>query len=179
MVKPSKKRSSQRSSLGTHTGLVRSGWLRSGRIHQRAGLWLLKCPLFLGPKCLSFPDVQTESNSVSDFVAKRQLLHRDGLLGTEGHAFQAGRALGSEYGKDDPVLGWHARLPWHTGISSEHLLRAAIQTQSTVQWVATGLGIDSYLHSSLAIYHFNVAKAVLGFRVIASLLQTARQTPQP
>jgi len=143
------------------------------------GLWLLKCPLSPWPKCPSFPDIESESNSISDFLVKRSLPHRDGLLRTEGHTFQAARALRSEHRKNDPVLGWHARLPWHTGIGSEHLLRASIQAQPAVQRIAASLCIDFYLHCHLDHYQGNLVKLALGFRVIASLSQTARQTPQP
>jgi len=45
----------------------------------------MKCPLSLGPKRLYSPEVQTEGNSISDFVAKRLFLYRDGLLRTKGH----------------------------------------------------------------------------------------------
>ena len=105
--------------------------------------------------------------------------HQDGLSRTGGYALHAACTLRNKHGKDHPVPGQHAGRSSLTRIGSEHLLRAPIQTQATVERVATSLCVDLYLHGSFSSYHGNLAYAVLDFNVMAPCSQTARQTPQP
>ena len=150
-----------------------------------ANFWSIACYYRLGVARGQGKDTKGELTGQAGYIKVRSLLclvslpHRDGLPRTEGYALHAACALRREHREDGPVPGWHSWLPLPTWIGSEHLFRAAIQTQPTVQRVPTSLGIDLYLHRPPCFYHGNLAKSVLGFRVIAPLSQTARQTPQP
>jgi len=64
----------------------------------------------------------------------------------ENNTFQASGALGSEYGKNNPITSWYSRLPSLSRIRSKNLLRTFIQTHSAIQGISASLGIDIYLH---------------------------------